>query len=177
MHTGLRDQYNKVPKSLKIFLAKAFFIFVGWQILYHGYLEKTGFPNHILTKTTAIFTSSALGFFYSHTEVLDDGFKCAILVNGERAVGIADPCNALEIYVLYIAFLVCYPAENKRRMIFAAAGMPLIFLVNIFRCVFITWLNIINSKYVDVAHHYIFTTIVYVLVFYLWVLFSKSKKA
>jgi exosortase/archaeosortase family protein len=144
------------------------------QILYHACLLKIGIPDHYLTNITAIGTCKILSIFYPGTSVLLNYFKAIILINGEKVIGIADVCNALEIFVLYIAFLICYPSQNKRRIKFLLIGIPCIYAANIIRCSVIAWLNIEHRGWVEISHHYIFNTLVYCLVFYLWVLFSKG---
>ncbi len=168
------DILNKIPKAVQLFLLKAGLFFLGWQCLYRLYLIKTGFPNHALTRITGMATSACLSVFYPDTHTADEGYKTAIIIAGQRAVGIADPCNALEIFVLYWAFLICYPSDNAKKIRFAAIGTPLIFFANILRCMAITVINLYEKSWLDISHHYIFTTGVYFLVFYLWVRFTNK---
>jgi exosortase/archaeosortase family protein len=167
---------DKIPRPVRTFLLKAAGIFLGWQLLDRLYLIKVGIPNHFLTRITGLATSSCLAPFFPDAHAVDEGYKTAIVIHGQRAVGIADPCNALEIFVLYLAFLLCYPSTPGRRLAFAAVGLPTIFIANILRCMAITTINMYRPDWVDVSHHYIFTTLVYLLVFYLWMLFTGKSK-
>ena len=97
-----------------------------------------------------------------------------VTVNGVRKLSILDSCNALDIYVLYVAFLYCFPGSWKRRLLFITTGVPFILIVNVVRCAAIAWLNMNHRELVNITHHYIFTAVVYLLVFYLWVLYSKK---
>ena len=99
-----------------------------------------------------------------------------IYKNGYRVVAIGDPCNALEIFVLYIAFLFCFPGTAKRRLAFLAVGLPCIHIFNAIRIALISWMNISHPGWVDISHHYIFTTVMYLLVFGAWVLYTRKDE-
>jgi exosortase/archaeosortase family protein len=98
-----------------------------------------------------------------------------IWVKDVRLIGIADPCNGLDIYVLYISFLFCFPGSLRRRGVFLLVGIPYIYIINTIRGALLAWLSMYHKDLVDVSHHYIFTASVYLLVFYLWVLYSKKE--
>ena len=170
-----KEAYSKVPRDIKIFLVRGLIIFIIWQALYYLLLKPAGVPDHFLDDITARVTAKAVSVFYPGAYSLLHKGKMLIVINGRKALGISDPCNALEIYVLYIAFLFCYPAKNKRRFIFLLAGLPAIFLLNVVRCCMLTWLNMEHRGWFDISHHYIFTTAMYLFVFYLWQLFSKKN--
>jgi exosortase/archaeosortase family protein len=100
-----------------------------------------------------------------------------IIINGRRGVGIADPCNALELYVLYFGFLLCLPASYKRLLLFTIGGFLMIFCLNILRCVGLIYLNLYQNTWAGFAHHYLFKLIVYAAVFGGWVWYSKKLKS
>ena len=174
----IKTFYNKIPSLIKSFLLKAFLIFIAWQLLYRIVLEPKRIPDRSLTNITAFATSELISVFYDHVSVVyaeSNAVQSAVIsINGSRILGIGDPCNALEIFVLYIAFLFCFPGTARRRWLFIAGGLPYIFIINTIRCALLVWLNITHKGWVDISHHYIFTTVVYMLVFYLWVLYSKQ---
>ena len=174
----IKELYDKVPRLVKQFLIRALVIFVAWQLLYRLVLLPVRIPDQFLTNTTGYSTAKILSIFYKNVAVVNSPHikeRCSyVLMNGERIVSIADPCNALEIYVLYIAFLFCFPGEWKRRLLFILIGIPYIYIINAIRCALIAWLNTSHKSLVDISHHYIFTTAVYLLVFYLWVLYTKK---
>ena len=171
-----KDAYNKVPRDVKKFLARGLIVFITWQLLYYLLLKPSRIPDQALDNITALTTAKVLSFFYPGAFAVLNGLKTVIVIGGKKALGIADPCNGLEIFVLYIAFLFCYPSNNRRRSLFILIGLPVIFIMNIVRCCLLTWLNIKHNGWFDISHHYIFTSAMYLLVFYLWTLFSKKEK-
>ncbi len=171
---NIKHQIYRIPVAVRRFLLRATIMFVTWQLLYNLWLVKTGIPDTFLTKLTADGTAKVLSWFFKGVASEPFGYKMVISIANSYVIGIAAPCNALEIYVLYVAFLFCFPANLRRRLLFILTGIPTIFWANIFRCVLIAMLNIYHSGWVDFSHHYLFTTLVYLLVFGLWVLFTKG---
>ena len=41
-----------------------------------------------------------------------------LYLDGKKIVGVADACNALELFVLYLGFLIAYPSSVKRKLLF-----------------------------------------------------------
>lgn len=87
---------------------------------------------------------------------------------------IADPCNGLELLVLYLIFIIALPATLKRKLFFVVAGLLIIHFVNILRCVGLVALLIHYDEYFNIAHHYIFKMAVYFTIFLCWFWFAKG---
>lgn len=174
----LTEMWKKVPRLIRSFLTRAAVIFVAWQALYRLVLQPLRFPDWQLTNITAEATARFLSLFYGDVHSLPARFitsrSAIIKIDKAKIIGIADPCNALDIYVLFIAFLLCFPGMWKRKSMFILLGVPYIFGLNIIRCAMIAWLNINYRGWVEVSHHYIFTSALYLLVFHLWVMFTKK---
>ena len=174
----IKSAYSKVPPVIRSFLVRALLIFVVWQALYVFVLAPVRIPDRQLTNLTTFSTSRLLSVFYDKVGVIYTNHNkvrtAIVVINNKKVIGVADPCNALEIYVLYIAFLFCFPGTMKRRALFIAGGIPYIFIINTIRCALIAWLNINHRGWVDISHHYIFTAAVYLAIFYLWVLYARQ---
>lgn len=164
---------------VRTFLVRALLIFIGWQLLYAFVLAPARTPDLQLTNITAWSTGKLLSWFYDSVYVAYvhniTTASAIISINGHKTLGILDPCNALDIMVLYVAFLFCFPGSWQKRLAFTALGLPYIYIINTIRCAVIGWMNINHRGWVDISHHYIFTALVYLLVFYLWVLYTKKK--
>ncbi len=167
-----------IPRLIKVFLLRALLLFVGWQLVYHFVFMPFYFPDMMLTNITAYCTAKVLSLFYQNVSVIylvNRVMKGSqVLVGGNRILRILDSCNALDIFVLYISFLFCFPGDWKRRAKFILLGVPYIFVLNIIRCALIAWLNMAHRGLVEITHHYIFTAAMYILVFYIWVLYTKK---
>jgi len=171
------------PKALKAFLVKAVLLIIIWKMAYFLVLKPYRILDKPLTNATTVCTiafmqkfypNSTFSWFGSNPETKKDQYATAIIKDNRRVLGIADPCNGLELHILYLGFLVCLPTNWKRLLAFAAAGVVLIFILNVLRCSAMMQLSIEDSKFFDFAHHYFFKLIVYAAIFGGWVWYSKK---
>lgn len=175
----LHDFKTSIPSPIRSFLIRAIVIFISWKTLYFLVLLPMRIPDHQLTILTAKTTSLFFNIIHNTTSSISienhDGVPItAFFINGERAIGIADRCNALELIVLYIGFLFTIPATWRKQLLYLVAGVFGIFILNVLRCYALALLNLNDSSIADVAHKYIFTMIIYSLIFITWVKYSKS---
>ncbi len=185
MKTYAKISYKKgevpsVPEEIKDFLKRALILFVCWKLLFHLILFPTRFPDKQLTYATANSTT----FLYKKLmneprvvfkEVNRSGVVSNVIyINRKRAIGIADSCNGLELYVLYIGFLFCFPIDIKRKILFTIAGIAGIFILNAFRCFGLAWLFLNNYSIANFAHHYLFKMVIYAAIFYTWALYCQK---
>lgn len=181
-------KWDNVPRTVKIFLAKGFALFLAWKLVYLLLLQPARIIDEPLTTFTADgtitilnhtmqpagFTTKAVVDEYNADGELELQPASAIFYNNERVLSIADICNALELIVLYIGFIICFPAAIKRKILFITGGSIFICFVNMLRCAGLTWVFIRHPQYGDFSHHYLFTFIVYACIFLLWFWFTKN---
>jgi exosortase family protein XrtF len=178
----------RVPRPVLTFLLKALAIFVIWKVLYLTLLLPHLIPDRALTRFVGVSTVSVLNLFtpqspYRAVEInddyTDDGvFYRATCIDvrrgGLQTLRVANPCNGLELMVLYIAFLYCFPAPWRRRLVFLVGGCLLITLLNVLRCAALVVIFERYKAYLDFSHHFIFTFVIYCLIFILWFFFTKN---
>jgi exosortase/archaeosortase family protein len=177
---------KEIPLEIRKFLIRACIIFLLWKFCYYLILK----PNRVIDKPLTIQTTKSTLFvlqsFYTNSTFIIteknpsnkiDFYSLAIIKDGRKILGIADPCNALELIVLFFSFLICMPLKWQRILLFGIGGTTFIFLCNILRCSFIGYLNICSSIYIEIAHHYIFKLFMYLIIFGGWVWYLKGKTA
>ena len=177
-----------IPWGVKSFLFKALLLFIAWKVLYLVFLYPKRIVDAPLTLVVANGTASTLNLISSESPYTvtheSDQTELAgtiqteeletINFHNEKTLSIADKCNALEVFVLFAGFIVCFPALTSRKLIFITVGIFAIFIFNILRCVALTLVCIHYPNYVEISHHYIFNIIIYLFIFWLWYLFSKK---
>lgn len=184
----LKQTLADFPPLVKTFLIRALVLFVIWKGLYLLFWAEPRTLDDPLTllvgKQSALllngltrskdFSSKpmiALKRFEGEIQVS----QVAFVSKGSKAImNIADECNGLELFVLYIGFIIAMPASWKRKFIFGISGVLIIHAVNLLRCVGLGFLVMHWDQYFDVAHHYIFKIMVYSTIFVLWIVFSKK---
>ena len=181
--SDLKKYWVDIPSAVRSFLVKAVLCFLIWKVTYHLYIKPHRLLDVPLTVQTASNTQQVLAFIYpqknfTNKEVIThnkaDFFGISIMANGKKVITVLDPCNALELYILYVLFIICLPSNWKRMLLFISLGIVGIYLLNIARCAVLGMLNINRSLYVDFAHHYLFTMVVYIAIFAGWALYINK---
>lgn len=170
-----------IPPVVRKFLLKAFVVFAVWKLLYHLLLVPASFPDKPLTHFTAISTAGLYAALSGQQVSVEKNISTnnsysstSLFINNKKIVGIADPCNGLELFITYIGFLLCIPERLPKKLLYILGGILCIYILNCFRCAGIAWLNIHFISASDLAHHYVFKIIIYALIFFAWVRFSKN---
>lgn len=176
---------------MAFFFLKALGLFVAWKVLYLSVLLPHKVPDGFLTRTIGRSTAATLNVlpgasdkYYTEqaldTVLLDGKIVSApatdIYRNGERTLRVADACNGLELMVLYTGFILCFPAMAARKWKFALGGIVLICLLNVIRCAGLVLIFVHYRRYLDFSHHFLFTFVIYALIFLLWFIFTKKPR-
>jgi exosortase/archaeosortase family protein len=176
-----------------LFLVKGVLLFVLWKSLYLFALKPGRVVDRPLTHSLSVATAVVLNFFnpvhpYSAADAVENipgedattSYEVAKIYRNypaqpgkEEVLSIGDACNALEVMILYVGFIICFPAPLSRKLAYIPAGLVLICLLNILRCAALAGIAIHFKSYFDLAHHFAFTFVVYALIFFLWYRFSK----
>ena len=177
---NISSQLNKlvknIPKGALLFLVKALFFYLIWVGLYNFYLKPQKLLDPPLTNSVAFLTFKVVKAIYSDHAVTIGHHTSApmILIDGKYNLKILDGCNALELYVFYVGFIVCYGGTLKTSLKFIIAGLLGIFVLNLIRCVALSVLSYNHFRYIDGVHHYAFTIAVYLFILTLWLYFFKA---
>ena len=100
-----------------------------------------------------------------------------LIQQNSRVFGIWDVCNGVDLMFIYISIIILLPYPAKRKIIFSIGGILAIILGNIIRVCALYFIYVYQKSAFDFSHHYLFTILMYVLIFYGWLLFIKKKKA
>lgn len=175
-----KNFYNQIPKPLRSFLIRGLLILVIWKLIYLLLLK----PNHQLDQMLTIFVGSATSWVLAHlypalqplVEYADNNVFITIVQNGIRvdSIAIADACNGLELMVLYLGFILAAPYPFKKKIHYIYAGLLIIMLTNVVRCLLLIFVYLNFPNYFVFAHHYIFTFVIYLIIFLIWVRFIKT---
>jgi exosortase/archaeosortase family protein len=185
----ISDKWNQIPKPVKVFLLKAMAVFVVWKAVYLLLLLPGRVLDKPLTYVIGKGTAASLNLIsrpagYTATSTIhakdfgNEGVEpvMAIRRGGDTVLSIADPCNGLELLVLYSGLIFCLPASRRRKLAYIGSGIFLIEVINIIRCTGLVLVYLDSPQYLSFSHHYLFTFVVYAFIFWLWWLFSKDRE-
>ena len=152
------------------FLFRSVLLVVLFFSFYYSSIMNT--VNTALTRNTANTSAwvinKVLGIPVQVTEV-NLGYKWHLHSADKDGVRIAHPCNAFELYFLYVAFIVAFAnVPLLRKWSFAILGLLALYLFNILRVVLLFYVSGKWPQFFDFMHKYLFQASAYLLMFGLW---------
>ncbi len=172
--------FKQIPGDVRVFLTRALILFIAWKLLYHLLLFPVRIPDQQLTRFTAdgavMVYQNLMGekLATAKDKISPKGSPYVGVYNADKKlVAVADSCNGLELIVLYVGFLCCFPINIKRLLAYIVLGTISIVILNIFRCYGLTWMYLNDYPLADFFHKYIFKMAIYGLIFLAWVKYSK----
>ena len=184
----LKALINDIPLPVRLFLGKALLFFIAWKIIYGVFLVHTNVLDYPLTTHVGDASVYLLNNWTSMSGFTSVREICAsiyagdninelaskIYHNGEGIIYIVDGCNALELMVLYIGFIVCMPSNFWRKVMYIIIGVILLDIVNILRCSGLIYLREYFDAYFEFAHHYLLKASIYTATFLMWMVYVRK---
>jgi len=172
----LKHNYKKIPAPVRLFFMKAMLIALVWNFVNHFFLYESlnnFLTNHVGQSASAVLNrfSGMKGFFS-----VFNGTKSQIYREGNKVMFIANGCNALNLMVLYVGFIICIPSTVIRKLYYILIGVVCIDLLNIFRTYLLAYLKEYYNAYFNFAHHYVFTILVYTAIILMWLVFTRKTR-
>ncbi len=170
-------------KSVLLFILTFLGSYLGFLVLYQGYLKWGGsqryFPDYI-THMVARQSELLIQAFGYEGRVTPSRVEAAmnLEINGVQLARIIEGCNAISVILLFISFLIAFWGGLKRTLLFMFAGAVLIYCINIFRIAILTVGIYEYPSYANLLHGTVFPAIIYGTVFLLWFWWvSRFEKA
>lgn len=156
-------------RSIGLFLAKVLAVYVVWYVVYDLWLLPDGSLDRWLSLNVAGMSGSLLSLF---------GFDAVaqgrnVLMSGVPGVRVVNGCNGLTTIGLFIGFVVAYPGAWARRVGFVVFGIGVIYVTNVLRVAGMVAVQKYAPSLFDPLHGFGMTTIFYVVVFALWVVWAN----
>lgn len=181
-----KSKWLQIPESIRKMLVMGAIMLAIWKTLYTFWLEPNRILDAPLTKLVAVQTVQIMQIIWPEgnyeLEFRSKAHKgdanatvdhIFIYKDKKGTISIADNCNGLELMVLYAAFIICMPGSWKRKSIFILAGIPLLHIANLGRCMGLVGMHLQWPGMFDFAHHYLFKIMVYTVSFLLWVWYLR----
>lgn len=153
------------------FLAKFIVMYLVGNILY-GLFVTSFMPkpdpvtNFVSTHTGFVLT--ACGW---PVEIVDHKTKPNTLVvyNNSPVLSVYEGCNGVNTIIIFISFLIAFGPLTKKLLWFIPLGVVLIHLTNLARITLLFYVARYQPDYMYFTHKYLFTAILYAVIFLLWV--------
>ena len=153
---------------LTLFLLKAGGVYAAWQLVYDFVVLPDGRVDTWLSITGVKLAAAGLSFVGWEIETAGRFIACI----GNRGVEIQNGCNGMDLLGLYAGFIIAYPGDLKKRAVFMAGGIGLLFITNVLRIAFFALSNLYFPQYWDPVHYYSSYVFFYPIVLTLWYLWT-----
>ncbi|MCK0132028.1 exosortase family protein XrtF [Flavobacteriaceae bacterium F08102] len=177
----------KKRKTIIKFLLKFFITYFLLLSIYSIYLQKTQdrtvFSCAPITKMVANHTAKLAQLFgYESRTVQHEGeLSMKFYVDDLYAARIVEGCNAVSVIILFLTFIIAFSGSLKATIVFGTAGVLIIYVVNLFRILLLSFLMHNFPEYTYFLHNLFFPAVIYGTTFILWIIwvnkFSYIKKS
>ncbi|MBN1925482.1 MAG: archaeosortase/exosortase family protein [Prolixibacteraceae bacterium] len=176
MFRRLIEKYKQTT-DLNRFLIKGAILFLAWRVfrkwmlLNAEYSSFTQAVSIIYLKTSRFF----LTVFGFDTHVNFEERKLW-LTGAKESIEIVYDCLGVNLFAVFLVFMLAYPGKVSLKSIFIPVGFLLIFLLNAFRMAALTYIVAHWPEKMDLFHHFIFQGIIYIGIFLIWFAFIRIGK-
>jgi exosortase family protein XrtF len=170
---------QKDYKQIVIFLAKFVGIYLIGNILYGLFIEyyypgpdpitlwtsrNVAFILKLLQEPIFLFTETASPYV-------------SFLRGSASVIRVFEGCNGINVAIVYIAFLFAFKGSLKQTLVFLLLGLLVIYVSNLVRVSLLYGVAIRFPSTLYFFHKYLFTGILYLVVFILWYLWIRQIKS
>lgn len=174
MSTSLFQEFKPTIYFLLRFLG----LFVVSNVIYGLFISTYGTAPDPVTEWVTNQAAIVLNIFGWDVSTLSHAVQptTSLRYAGKNIVAIYEGCNGVNIYIIFIAFLVAIGPFSGKLVWFSLLGAVIIHISNVFRIVLLFQVTIQMPKYVYFVHKYLFTAIIYGVVFLLWFWWLKMNR-
>ena len=165
---SLKNKYGSLSLIEKFFSISVF-TYLSWNLFYNFILLDSVF-DLLLIKYAVKCASIVLNTFNFETEV----FFNEISIVGEKSILINSGCNILQVFGIYVSFVLGYPNHILKKLKYSLIGFLLLFLMNVFRISIFTLVTAYIPEFWPIIHKYSTFIIFYPVILYLWLLLIKK---
>lgn len=142
-----------------------------WMILEGQYTDFTQLASSLYLKI------GSLALKVSGFDVIVNYPLRKMWLNGSsQAVEIVYDCLGVNLFFVFLIFLIAYPGKLNTKAWFIPMGLLIIFLLNSLRMAALTVVVDCCYHRMDLLHHFVFQGIIYLAIFGMWVWFSNLKQ-
>lgn len=164
--------YIQQHKTLFLFFLRALAVYLVWYLVYVLWLQPTGFDAWMNQKVAygGHLLVNALGY----ESCLENNQICVNIIS---TVHISAGCNGFDIICIFAGFIIIFNGSWLKKIIFIAAGVVLLYALNVVRVALLAIDHYKNLKLFAFNHKYTYLIAMYAVVFGLWALwvFKISK--
>lgn len=160
----------KINNRLFRFLLRGLLLFLLWYFVYDLWLRRDRTVDDFLNQTVA-YSSHVVLKFLGYDSCISDTEVC---ISQMATVNIGRGCNGLELYALFAGFIIIFPGNWKKKLLYILLGIAVIFALNTGRVTMLAIDNYSNKEWFTFNHKYTYLFIIYLAIFGMWVLWVNK---
>jgi exosortase family protein XrtF len=159
-----------------IFLVKFVIIYLAGNLIYGLYITSFEPRADPVTNVVAVQTGIVLNICGYRVDVEDRENRPTTDINyfGKAKLSIYEGCNGVNVMVIFIAFLFAFGTPNRNLLWFIPLGLMIIHFANLCRILLLFFVAEYLPKAMYFTHKYLFTAILYLVIFALWLWWIRS---
>ena len=167
------SQFRPALRFLVVFLAT---YFVG-NIIYGLYVEFFRPLPDPVTVWVTTQAAQALSLSGMLTTATSSSTEPIVWLKDESktVLGVFEGCNGISVGIVFFSFLVAFGGKARRMIIFALGGFIVLHVANLFRIILLYYTARNRPFVFYYFHKYLFTAVLYLVVFALWFLWTRMK--
>lgn len=172
------ELFDEFKPSL-IFLGRFVAIYFLCNLLYGAYVSAYKSRPDPITIHTTHQASRLISFAGWETTTEDNKLRPSTFVvhDGRRILSVYEGCNGVNVVIIFVAFVIAFGPLRIVTLWFLTGGIVLIYLVNLARIWFLFFVSLELPNYLYFTHKYLFTGMIFLVVFVLWILWVRLASA
>jgi exosortase family protein XrtF len=158
-----------------LFLVKFLGFYLVGSLLYGFYVNAYDPRPDPVTHWVTEQTATALRHTGHDVDVIDHPSKAttAIRFNKRSIVSVYEGCNGINIVIIFAGFLIAFGPWKKSLLLASLVGVVIIHIFNIIRIAGLFLITVYKPGWSYFTHKYLFTAVIYAVVFFLWIAWVK----
>ncbi|MEM7550856.1 MAG: exosortase family protein XrtF [Bacteroidota bacterium] len=157
-------------KPAILFLSKFLGLYFVLNLAYGFYIESHGSKPDPVTKWVTNQTAEILELGEDDIEAayLENSRSISIINSGRAVISVFEGCNGLNVIIIFLSFLIAFGPYKRQLLWFTVVGIIIIHISNLARITLLYYVSLNFEDYLYFTHKYLFTAIIYVVIFCLW---------
>lgn len=179
MLNKILNKYHQIS-DLNRFLLKGGSLFLLWRVFRKWMILDGQFTD--FTQVVSVGYLRIARFFlnlFQYNTSVDYSTRKLWLNGSEQAIEIVYDCLGVNLFFVFLIFMLAYPGKPKIKAWFIPMGFAVIFLLNSMRMAALTVIVDCCPSKMDLYHHFIFQGLIYLGIFAMWWWFTffQNKKS
>jgi exosortase family protein XrtF len=170
---GIVGKFNPALRFLLIFIG----VYVAGNILYGIYIEAYKPQPDPATVWVSFQATAIVNLLGDSSDAIvnDQSPNVLIVKEGKTILRVFEGCNGINVVIVFGSFLLAFGGRTKIMAGYFITGCLVLHAANLLRILLLYYTAIHRPLFFYYFHKYFFTALLYVVVFALWIIWTRIK--